>query len=241
MAGPREQSDGVYRPATPPARDQPLIVYQAGLGDGAGVWNKVMARLPDLPQFAFTRAGYGGRPEPQSERDPCTVAAELHSALRARGLNGPYVLVGHSLGGQYQYAFARLYPSETAGIVLVDATHPDHWEAMQREAKGAAATIRVLKATAFSQTMRREFAGQGRCLDSLPPIAPTLPARILAKTRWDAVAGPEMKRFERKLQQDWLRLTGASVVQDVAGAGHYIQRDQPDAVVRAIREIAAPR
>jgi pimeloyl-ACP methyl ester carboxylesterase len=42
-------------------------------------------------------------------------------------MNGPYVLVGHSYGGLVMRAFADLYPDEAAGMVLVDASHPDQW------------------------------------------------------------------------------------------------------------------
>ena len=58
--------------------------------------------------FAYDRPGYAGNPASEAPRDPCTVAAELRAQLRTAGLQPPYVLVGHSLGGLYQYVFARL-------------------------------------------------------------------------------------------------------------------------------------
>jgi pimeloyl-ACP methyl ester carboxylesterase len=47
------------------------------------------------------------------------MAAELHTLLHTAGIDGPYVLVGHSLGGFTVRLFAHKYPGETAGIVLV--------------------------------------------------------------------------------------------------------------------------
>lgn len=41
---------------------------------------------------------------------------------------GPYILVGHSMGGLYVRAFARNYPAMAVGMVLVDATHEDQWD-----------------------------------------------------------------------------------------------------------------
>jgi pimeloyl-ACP methyl ester carboxylesterase len=35
------------------------------------------------------------------------------------------VLVGHSLGAAYNLIFTRLYPSDVAGLVLIDPSHPD--------------------------------------------------------------------------------------------------------------------
>jgi pimeloyl-ACP methyl ester carboxylesterase len=52
-------------------------------------------------------------------------AYELHTLLKAAGVKGPYVLVGHSLGGLLTRVYAAEYPAEVAGIVLVDSTHED--------------------------------------------------------------------------------------------------------------------
>ena len=47
--------------------------------------------------------------------------------LGTANLSAPYVLVGHSFGGLYVRMFTALYPAEVAGMVLVDASHPDQW------------------------------------------------------------------------------------------------------------------
>ena len=52
---------------------------------------------------------------------------ELRDALREAAIEPPYVLAGHSFGGLPVRAFADLYPELTAGLVLVDASHPDQW------------------------------------------------------------------------------------------------------------------
>lgn len=58
-------------------------------------------------------------------RDAEQIATELHTLLAQAGVEAPYVLVGHSLGGQHVRMFADRYPTEVVGMVLVDATHPD--------------------------------------------------------------------------------------------------------------------
>jgi pimeloyl-ACP methyl ester carboxylesterase len=50
-------------------------------------------------------------------------AHELRLALANSGLRPPYVLVGHSVGGLVARVYAKNYPTEVAGVVLVDATH----------------------------------------------------------------------------------------------------------------------
>lgn len=57
---------------------------------------------------------------------------DLHALLAAGGERGPFVMVGHSLGGPYIMNFTRLYPQEVAGLVFVDASHPDQIERMNQ-------------------------------------------------------------------------------------------------------------
>ena len=51
--------------------------------------------------------------------------AELHSALRNGGIRGPYILVGHAIGGDIARVFADLHMSEVAGMVLIDPAERD--------------------------------------------------------------------------------------------------------------------
>jgi pimeloyl-ACP methyl ester carboxylesterase len=50
-----------------------------------------------------------------------SMASDLHALLGHAGIPGPYLLVGHSFGGLIVRLFAQTYPSETAGLVFVDA------------------------------------------------------------------------------------------------------------------------
>jgi pimeloyl-ACP methyl ester carboxylesterase len=56
-------------------------------------------------------------------RDAVSVVGELRALPSERGLSPPFVLVGHSLGGLYIQYFARNFPDDVAGLVLVDSTH----------------------------------------------------------------------------------------------------------------------
>jgi pimeloyl-ACP methyl ester carboxylesterase len=61
------------------------------------------------------------------------MATELHTLLTAAGIAPPYVLVGHSMGGFNVRLYATLYRNEVAGMVLVDASHPDQDSRFPRE------------------------------------------------------------------------------------------------------------
>lgn len=106
----------------------PTVVLEAGLGSFSPNWHWVQLALADHVQVvAYDRAGLGWSDPSPAPRDAATMATELRAALRAAGIDGPYVLAGHSYGGLVVRAFAELYRPETAGLVLVDASHPHQW------------------------------------------------------------------------------------------------------------------
>lgn len=108
--------------------DMPTVVLDAGLGSFSPNWYWVQQALADhVRVVAYDRAGLGWSDPSPAPRDAGTMAAELHTALHAIDIPGPYVLAGHSFGGLVVRAFADRYRPETAGLVLVDASHPDQW------------------------------------------------------------------------------------------------------------------
>ena len=51
-------------------------------------------------------------------------AKELHTLLHQANIPGPYVLVGHSLGGLPVRVFTHRYPAEVVGVVLIESMSP---------------------------------------------------------------------------------------------------------------------
>jgi pimeloyl-ACP methyl ester carboxylesterase len=102
----------------------PTVVFESGLGGSSLDWNLVQPELGGTTRVcAYDRAGYGwSDPSPQP-RTPRQIAGELHQLLINAGIAGPYVLVGHSLGGKYVRLFALDHPDQVVGMVLVDARH----------------------------------------------------------------------------------------------------------------------
>ena len=52
------------------------------------------------------------------------MASDLDQLLTNADLPGPYVLVGHSLGGLVVHLFAQQHPDDTAAVVFVDTLAP---------------------------------------------------------------------------------------------------------------------
>jgi pimeloyl-ACP methyl ester carboxylesterase len=115
--------------------------------------------------------------EPDNGRfDPQQVARDLHEALRMAGERPPYVLVGHSLGGPYSMIFTSLYPADVAGLVFVDASHPDQLGRMHEAANApdddSAAALHLLNALSWAGVPRLLTLRSGG--DATPPGMPKL-------------------------------------------------------------------
>ena len=107
----------------------PTVVFEAGLdANGSLAWSAVHDSVAATTRAcAYDRAGImWSAPAPEGEaRDAQAVAADLGRLLDASGEPGPYVVVGHSLGGPYALVFTSTRPADVAGLVFVDASHPD--------------------------------------------------------------------------------------------------------------------
>ena len=104
----------------------PTVVMEAGGRGNSGSWHLVQ---PSVSQFtrvcAYDRAG-AGFSESLSPHDTAqAIADDLHALVTNAGIDGPYVLVGHSLGGILVRVFADRYLDEVVGMVLVDTGHGD--------------------------------------------------------------------------------------------------------------------
>lgn len=118
----------------------PAVVLDAGLGDWSTHWTAVQNLLrADTRVCSYDRAGYGWSDPGPRPRDSARIVTELHLLLQKAGIAPPYILAGHSFGGLNMRLYAGTYPAEVAGLVLVDASHPDSLP-YQLEGAGTAPT-----------------------------------------------------------------------------------------------------
>lgn len=83
---------------------------------------------PHMRYVVYERPGYGWSEAAGDDRSAITMAEELHELLIRSGEQAPYVLIAHSMGSLEMIAFAREYPGEVAGLVLIDGISPEYAE-----------------------------------------------------------------------------------------------------------------
>ena len=144
----------------------PTVVIVAGACDWSTTWGVVQPEVAKTTRVCtYDRAGLGWSDAAPLPGDAAQFARELHTLLQNANVPGPYVMVGHSLGGMVVRLFVHDYASEVAGVVLVDSMNP----------KQVTESLSHSLAQRFSfQALLARF-GIARLLVKLPGIAPSMP------------------------------------------------------------------
>jgi pimeloyl-ACP methyl ester carboxylesterase len=146
----------------------PTVVLMSGLGGFSTGWARIAPPVAGATRVcAYDRAGQGWSEDAPEAQDGLAVAADLHTLLDRAGEQGPYVLVGHSIGGDHAMVHADRYPEQVAGMVLLDATSP-----YGATADGAA------------------LAGPPSAVAVMPSVARLGVGRLLPTSFWSALPEP---------------------------------------------------
>lgn len=169
-------SDGARLNFTCLGQGSPTVVFDAGWSDWAPAWAVVQPRIAALTRAcSYDRAGSGFSDPGPLPRTTERIATELHDALHAGKIAGPYVLVGSAYGGDHVRAFADLFPSDVVGLVLVDAdaSDEDSPENRKDDDDGDLGYVPKLKRC-------RDAIAAGNATFALPP-PPGRPSRMCAQ------------------------------------------------------------
>jgi pimeloyl-ACP methyl ester carboxylesterase len=158
---------------------RPTVILEAGAFGGAADWSLVAEQLAKTGEVcAYDRDGMGLAEIHDLDRSPVAIAARLQALVARKMGDAPVILAGHSNGGLYVEAFARMWPERTAGLVLVDAVgtdvkdHPLALADLKREARLAA----------FTPAARA--VGLTRLVPLMDDISPTAEAAARRRSAW---------------------------------------------------------
>ncbi|MFI6420845.1 alpha/beta fold hydrolase [Streptomyces sp. NPDC050842] len=255
----------------------PVVVLSAGLGLSWFDWDPVVPLLaPYRTVVRFDRPGHGLSAPAAAPPTAAGEANRIASILDALGAPGArdgrlgaldghqdrVTVVGHSLAGFHAEAFARLHPTRTAALVLVDSSVEEH-PRPSRTTAVSQALGRALSAAgapaALGPAVRRAAVRRDPAPDALIRrvyrTSRVLRGILLENAHYGAVAAglldlrdrfplppglpvtvlaaPEgSARWERR-QRALARRLDASY-EAVVPSGHLVMVDRPDAVARAV-------
>jgi pimeloyl-ACP methyl ester carboxylesterase len=177
---------------------------------------------------------------------------DVHALLEAAKVPGPYVFVGHSYGGMLARLYASNYPREIVGMVLVDAFSEGLEDQMTTDQWTAYEEIFQPVPEALAGYEDLEFTdldlstSQVREATTASPLGP-LPLVVLSRGQVmqmpaDLPGGLTGEGLEQAWTVEQDRL--ANLLPDARHliaheSEHYIQLQQPELVIEAVREVVA--
>jgi len=107
----------------------PTVILETGGNSPGYSWLLLQSKMAVFTRACwYDRAGVGWSDPPSSPRTSASVASDLQEALQRAGILPPYVMAGGSVGGEYVRIYTARYPTDVAGLVLVDSASPDMHE-----------------------------------------------------------------------------------------------------------------
>lgn len=241
---------------------RPTIVIDTGLGESYESWDHVINTLSNQTRVcAYDRAGYDRSEPGPMPRDSQQAANELHLLLANSGEDGPFLLVGHSLGGLNMQVYASTYPEEVAGLILLDPS-PLAWmmgesfpelrdlfnqqsatyraEADEVSASSDPDAIAIKPYMDATVSELEEFFG--RTTDEIAAISSfgELPLIVIGATEPDPNFNGNGQAFRQFWNEESQKLAGKSESGKfilAEGSSHHIHLDAPRVVIDAIIEL----
>ncbi|MCY2978475.1 MAG: alpha/beta fold hydrolase [Planctomycetota bacterium] len=208
--------------------NSPVIVLLTGAGGSIDSWLPITWSLDNVGMvIAVNKPGYG-RTDAISTKDlsyNLAVIEDVRAVVSRLAPGRQVILVGHSIGGAYSNLYARLHPTEIAGVLFVDATQQIRAAPEDVANEFGSPVYRV-----YPRGVRDETASIAAAINA-PLDAPAFPkAPVIALTQ-------ELPEEQLALVQTLADLGFPGTLQVVKDAGHYLQADQPRVVVDSIAEL----
>jgi pimeloyl-ACP methyl ester carboxylesterase len=225
----------------------PTVILESGLGDPAALWYGIETAVSGFTRVcSYDRPGtIGGASDPaEGPRTGDDVVVDLHALMQAAGVPGPYVVVGHSIGGTFARLYAHTYPDDVGGLVLVDSSHEDQQERLmellspelqeQFEQMMASNPEGIDLEATFEEVRAAREAGP---LPAVPLFVVTAGLPADPSTLPPGWPAEEYAAVWQELQADLATLVpgGRQVIAEQSS--HYVHQTEPELVVDAIEQV----
>jgi pimeloyl-ACP methyl ester carboxylesterase len=243
----------------------PTVIIDGGIGDASANWLFIQAELTEEMRVClYDRAGYGMSDPGPGPRSSSQIVAEIDRMMKMAGIQGPFIIVGQSFGGLTAQLYAKRYPQQTAGIVLVESSHPRQSEMLEDLDKLSTGERKMVagrqsfefddsdpwrqqwlilnskRKAIFAQMEELKYFRQSETEVLEAGDMPDIPLAVLTRDQRLLPTMNNNRSMEdvwRGLQRDLSESSPQGWQQIVKGSGHNIHMDNPQAVIAAIRKV----
>lgn len=221
----------------------PPLVFLNGFRMPKSSWGKLIGLLPATRQtLLYNRAGVGLTPKAKAAQTAQQVITDLRCLLDQLQLQPPYILVAHSLGGIFANYFVRQYPQEIAGMILLEASHPEEIIA-QRQFSPPALLNWINNAVKSIEKIGNPYKySEDEVIDeSLIQIThagsfPEIPVCVISGTQKLPLVPVASFELHCKYQRELLQLSPLTEYHSLENSGHFPQLSEPETVAAIISQ-----
>jgi pimeloyl-ACP methyl ester carboxylesterase len=242
---------------------EPTILLESGGGMDYSTWTDVLPVMQSTHRLcAYDRAGLGASDPPaEASRLAADQVADLRALLDGAGISGPFVIGSWSYGATVATLFTQAYPDDVVGLLFVDPQSPgvvarwrDALPAKTADEPSSVTSLRNEFDTFFDDpSMNSEhvhllpsLAAAAAALEAPGKLFGDRPVVVLSAGSTPATQQnlpPDLAKTLDDLwvaaQQELADESTAGTRETVAGAGHAIQHEKPQAVIDALERILA--
>jgi pimeloyl-ACP methyl ester carboxylesterase len=171
----------------------PAVLMEPGLGASTSAYGWLEQGIASFTTYCvYDRAGLGRSEESGQAREASAMVQQLHGLLGKAGVPGPYVLMGHSMGGLLIRLYASCYPEEVVGLVFLDSSHPEQFKRLPR--------MESLLRNIFSWVTRFPWLARPLLKASIVNPARGLPPEYAAELAAEVKADKHIKAMHAEVQ-----------------------------------------
>lgn len=243
----------------------PTVFIDGGIGDASANWLSIQSELAvEMKVCVYDRAGYGMSDAGPGPRSSNQIVTEIYRLIKMVEIPGPYIIVGQSFGGFTAQLFAKRYPEQTAGIVLVESSHPRQSEMLSDLDKLSTGERKMVagrqsyeltdsdpwreqwlilnskRKAVFAQMEELKYFRQSENEVLAAGKMPDIPLAVLTRDQRLLPTMNNDRSMEdvwRGLQRDLSESSSQGWQEIVKGSSHNIHLDSPQSVVAAVRKV----
>lgn len=226
-----------------PSNTKKIVYDPLGLGQSDNVDNRIPLTSEQIEaylNFEYVNYDFDSLYSGNSIIGKTSVdrADQLYLTIKkSKDINGPVILVAHSIGMFTAYEFALKYPDMVKGIVSVDGTFPTNIKAVSKFLESMP-DVREMYLGQFTDSAGslNEMILSSIKIEQSQQNVPNIPLIIVHDISGEN--GPELQALSDSGVDFWLdKFPSQYSKSENVNSGHYIMLHKPESVISAIEEM----